>query len=257
MSVLYSTKHACDQDLPALAIDIHGNEQNLGANNDAVSDAAASSPVPTHPNAQQQDAVPFTDDELIAMTRAYLAAPSPDRWSAELVLRGPVIGPLAKPNLVDTLSAVSPNDSFTDLEPNAFGFCVDPVEKHRVWWMVRPRGVFSKPYQHPVMGEIAPTGARMIAPPQSQSARWDEEGKIEYLSVGYVTDRFTGDTTGGMGAVFGMMKHMGVDIDGSVGSLSMRVVQRLGSVLPGIPKSFSAEQDIPSWWTDKRRGADP
>jgi hypothetical protein len=109
------------------------------------------------------------------------------------------------------------------------------------------------------MGEIAPTGAVMIAPPETRSVIWNDDGKIVHISLGYVADRFTGDTTGGMGAVFGMMKHMGCDIDGSVGSPPMRFVMWLGSrVLPvgSIPKSYSAEEDIPSWWTDKRRGAD-
>jgi len=202
----------------------------------------------------------FTDDELIAMTKTYLDAPSPDTWSDDYVFRGPVIGPLAKPDIINTLKSVSPMDSFTEYETNAFNFGVDPLEKNRVWFMVRPRGVFSKPYQHPTMGEIAPTGELMIAPPETRSARWNDAGKIDYVSVGYVADRFTGDTTGGMGAVFGMMKHMGIDIDGSVGSPIMRFVMWLGSrVLPegSIPKSYSSEDDIPSWWTDKRRGADP
>ena len=101
------------------------------------------------------------------------------------------------------------------------------------------------------------TGECMIASPQFQSARWNEEGKIEYLSIGYVTDCFMGDTAGDVGAVFGMMKHMSIDIDVSVGLIFMGVVQWLSSVLSGLPKSLSVEEDIPVGGTNKRRGADP
>ena len=96
--------------------------------------------------------------------------------------------------------------SFPDLETNAFGFTADdPIEPNRVWYFVRPRGTFSgKPFKHPVVGDIEATGAKVIAPPEARSMVFDDEGKIKHVSVGYVVDRFTGDTTGGKGAVFGL-----------------------------------------------------
>lgn len=87
---------------------------------------------------------------------------------------------------------------------------------------------------------------------------FNEDGKIKYQSVGYITDRFTGDTTGGKGAVFGLYEVIGQPIDATVGGKVMGIMQKVSSKLPGgiLPKSFSSKEDIPAWWTDKRRGND-
>jgi hypothetical protein len=202
----------------------------------------------------------LSDDELISLTKEYLDKPSPDFWADDFVFRGPVIGPLAKKDLVDTLTTLDPSQSFSDFEPNAFGFSVDPVEPNRVWYFVRPRGRFTKAYNHPVFGNVEATNEELIAPPEARSVIWKDDKTIRYQSVGYVMDRYTGDTTNGMGAVFGLFHHMGItSMDDGIGSVTNRFLQWLSSrVLPEgmLPKSYSKEEDIPAWWTDKRRGAD-
>lgn len=85
---------------------------------------------------------------------------------------------------------------------------------------------------------------------------FDEQGKIKHITVGYVTDRFTGDTTKGKGAVFGLYEVMGIGVPGDVGSAFLRVTQSLSGIFK-LPISYSADKDLPAWWTDKRRGADP
>ena len=110
-----------------------------------------------------------------------------------------------------------------------------------------------------MFGTIEPNYKDVIAPPEARSVIWKESNKkIKYMSVGYVTDRFTNDTTNGMGAIFGLMHHMGIQIDGDIGSPVTVFLQWLAAnVLPEgmVPKSYSKEEDIPSWWKDKRRGA--
>jgi hypothetical protein len=71
-----------------------------------------------------------------------------------------------------------------------------------------------------------------------------------------VTDRFTGDTTAGKGAIFGLYEVVGESLDGSVGGKVMGLMQKVSSMLPEgkLPKSFSKKEDIPAWWTDKRVG---
>ena len=210
---------------------------------------------------QQGQLFALSHDELISLTKEYLNNLSPDYWDDdEFVFRGPVIGPLVKKDIINTVGSVTPEDSFTNFTSNAFGFSVDPIEPNRVWWFERARGTFSRPYDHPVFGLIEPNNKDVIAPPEARSVIWKESNKkIKYMSVGYVTDRFTNDTTNGMGAIFGLMHHMGIQIDGDVGSPITVFLQWLSSVLPEgsteIPKSYSNEDDIPAWWTDIRRGA--
>ena len=200
----------------------------------------------------------FSPEELVAMALDYTANPSPDWWADEFVFRGPVIGPLCKKDLVATLTANSDlQTAFPDMEANAFGFCADdPIEPNRVWYFVRPRGTFSGPFQHPTKGLLPPTNAPYIGPPEVRSVVFNTDGKIRYQTVGYVVDRFTGDTTGGRGAVFGQYAVMGEEIDGNPGSWSTVFLQKLSEYLPSVPQSYSKSEDLPTWWTDERRGAE-
>lgn len=171
-----------------------------------------------------------------------------------------MIGPLCKTDIVETLGKVGSNlaSAFTDFQANAFGFTADdPIESNRVWYFVRPRGTFLGAFDHPVVGRIEPTGAKLVGPPEARSMIFDDDGKIKHVSVGYVVDRFTGDTTGGRGAVFGQYAVMGQEIDASIGSPVMLFIQWLSNQLPDgtFPKSYSKEQDIPLWWKDSRRGS--
>jgi len=201
---------------------------------------------------------PFSQDELVAMTKEYLAHPSPDWWAEDFVFRGPVIGPLCKKDLINTLSAnIELKKAFPDLQVNAYGFSADdPIEPNRVWWMQRPRGTFAGPFEHPTKGIIEPTNTPYIAPPEVLSVIFDNTGKIRYQSVGYVADRFTGDTTGGRGAVFGQYAVMGELLDPNPGSFVLRALQKLSEFLPDVPQSYSKPEDVPKWWKDPRRGAE-
>ncbi|VEU35930.1 unnamed protein product [Pseudo-nitzschia multistriata] len=205
-------------------------------------------------------ATPFSPEELVAMARDYVENPSPDWWSdEEFVFRGPVIGPLVKKDLVATLTANEDlRTAFPDLQQNAFGFTADdPIEPNRVWYFVRPRGTFAGPFPMPGTGKmIQPTNAPYIGPPECRSVIFNREGKIKYQSVGYVVDRFTGDTTGGRGAIFGQYAVMGQDIDANPGAVSTIFLQKLSEYLPQFPKSYSKREDLPKWWTDERMGAE-
>lgn len=203
----------------------------------------------------------FTEEELIRIAKDYTSNPTSDMLSDDFIFRGPVIGPLCKQDFVETLTSVGSvdkaglSDAFPDLEANMFGFSVDPIEPGRVWYFTRPRGTFLGPFDHPVKGRIEPTGAPYIAPPEARSIIIDANGKIKYQSVGYVTDRFTDDTTGGRGAVFGMYAVMGEELDDTIGSPFMVFLQWLSTLLPNIPKSFSKKEDLPTWWKDPLMGA--
>lgn len=201
---------------------------------------------------------PFSSEELIAMAKEYVSNPSPDWWDDDFVFRGPVIGPLCKKDLIGTLTAnLELANAFPDLQVNAFGFVADdPIEPNRVWYFQRPRGTFKGPFHHPVKGLLEPTNALYIAPPEVRSVTFTARGKIIYQSAGYVSDRFTGDTTGGRGAVFGQYAVMGEELDPNPGSWTTILLQKLSEFLPDVPKSYSKPEDVPSWWTDERNGAE-
>lgn len=219
--------------------------------------------VRARPFAENQVYSKISDKELLQIAKDYVSNPTPDQLSEDFIFRGPVIGPLCKKDFVATLSSVGSGeygltDAFPDLEPNNFGFSVDPIEQGRVWYFTRPRGTFDGPFDHPVNGRINPTGEKYVGPPEARSVIIDQDGKVKYQSVGYVVDRFTGDTTGGRGAVFGMYAVMGEELDDSIGSPFMVFLQWLSSVLPksmGIPLSYSKKEDLPSWWKDDRFGS--
>lgn len=196
------------------------------------------------------------------MAKDYTENPSADWWSDdEFVFRGPVIGPLVKKDLLATLGANEDlRNAFPDLQANAFGFTADdPIEPNRVWFFVRPRGTFQGDFKFPGIGSsqiIEATGAPYIGPPECRSVVFNAKGKIKYQTVGYVVDRFTGDTTGGRGAIFGQYAVMGQEIDANPGAFSTVFLQKLGEYLPNVPKSYSKREDLPAWWKDERMGAE-
>jgi hypothetical protein len=157
------------------------------------------------------DAVPqvkLTAEDFIRLTKEYLSDPSPDRLADDFVFRGPVIGPLVKKDIMASIKGVAGNmdTAFPDMQTNAFGFtCDDPIEPNRVWYFVRPRATFKGPFKTAFGNSVQPTGKKLIGPPEARSFVFNEQGKIRHQTVGYVTDRFTGDTTGGKGAIFGLV----------------------------------------------------
>lgn len=84
----------------------------------------------------------------------------------------------------------------------------------------------------------------------------NEDGKVKYQSVGYVADRFTGDTTWGRGAVFGLYFVMGQVLDATIGSPLTIALQKISEHLPNIPRSYSKKEELPDWWKDERMGAE-
>mmetsp|Transcript_26458 Transcript_26458/g.79353 ORF Transcript_26458/g.79353 Transcript_26458/m.79353 type:complete len:239 (+) Transcript_26458:189-905(+) len=216
---------------------------------------------PRSPSARLVPPRALPKDELIRIAKDYVENPRPEMWAEDYVFRGPVVGPLTKKDLLKTLEGTAQDIStaFPDMQANAFGFTADdPIEPNRVWYLVRPRATFTGPFNHPTAGLIEPTGAKYVAPPEARSMVINDEGKIKHQSVGYVVDRFTGDTTGGRGAVMGLFAVMGQDTPATVGSPLLQLLQKVASLLPEgtVPQSYSRPEDIPAWWTDKRMGAE-
>ena len=79
--------------------------------------------------------------------------------------------------------------------------------------------------------------------------------RVKLLTVGYVADRFQGNT-GGEGAAFGLLRVAGITMpDG----LAYKAVAAIGNRLPGFPaKTCSKREELPQWWLDisEARGPD-
>eukprot|EP00978_Attheya_sp_CCMP212_P003954 scaffold8419_cov62-Attheya_sp.AAC.17 len=176
-----------------------------------------------------------------------------EMYAKDYVLRGAVIGPLTRKDLTDTQAGFDLLTAF-DTNIDTFGYTIDPENPYRCFYFQRWRAVHNGPLQ---LGgrTIDATQNEMEAPVSTFSVVWTPEQKIIYEQVGSVVDRFEGNTAG-KAAVFGLLHTAGVSLPGGPGSHTFRFLQRLGHVFKN-GRSFSEEEDIPSWWTSKSRGADP
>ena len=126
------------------------------------------------------------------------------------VFRGPVIGPLSKDDYLSTLGTFAIYKAFPDINPNAFGFSVDPQDPQRVWFLVRNTGTNSGPLGLGLGLEWPASGNTAQGATETFSITFDESGtRVKALTVGYVADRFQGNV-GGSGAALGLMKVAGL-----------------------------------------------
>jgi len=176
-----------------------------------------------------------------------------DVFSEDFVFRGPYIGPLNKKDYFQTMESFKIHKSIPDINPNAWGFSIDPQDENRVWFMVRNSGTFTGTAFLPDSLNFEANGATLDGCPETFSVIFDEDGKMKYLSVGYVADRFEGNTDG-KGAAVGIFNAIGLPFP-KVGPL-LRFSQWIGTEKYCVgPISYSVE-NVPEWWTDERVGSD-
>ena len=176
-------------------------------------------------------------------------------YDKDYVLRGPVIGPINRADLAASQDGLDLKQGFPDLTIETFGYTVDPRNPYRCFYFQRWTGTHSVDMD--IYGDIYPaTNTEMDTPVATFCVVWTPEEKIIYEQVGSVVDRFEGNTQG-KAAVFGMLHTAGLQLNANPGSKGFRFIQRLGHILGGRGRSWSREEDIPSWWISKSRGADP
>ena len=178
-----------------------------------------------------------------------------DAFADDFVFRGPVIGPLNKADYLSTMDTFKIYRAFPDISPNAFGFVVDPTDEHRVWFICRNTGTNTGPFGLGYGLEAPPSGNSVDGVPETFSITFDDENRVKLLTVGYVADRFQGNT-GGVGAAFGLLRVAGIPLPGG---LLYRAAVALSNRLPGVTaKSCSKREELPQWWLDlsEARGPD-
>jgi hypothetical protein len=198
--------------------------------------------------------------DVLAKTQEYVSkfdtvgGPSEDYYGKDYVLRGAVIGPMTRADLVATQTGFDLKAGFPDLTQSSFGFAVDPENPFRCFWLQRWHGTNTGSLT--VGGtQVPPTYKTYESPVWTNSVVWTQGGQIIYEQVGATVDRFEGNSAG-KAAVFGLLHTAGINIPGGPGDWKLRILQRLGH-LAGNGRSWSREEDIPKWWTSKSRGGDP
>lgn len=147
-------------------------------------------------------------------------------------------------------------DAYPDFKAETFGFSIDPNNPYRCLFFERYSGTNLGSIK---LGPLSlPATGNFVEPPMhATSVTWNPEGKIKYLSISPPVDRFEGNT-GGAGAIFGLLVGAGVSNGpATVGHPQLMIQQKLVQSLGFLGKQWSNEEDIPSWWKSKARGADP
>lgn len=199
--------------------------------------------------------------DILSTTKEYVASQGKvdniNEWYApDYVLRGPVIGPMARKDLDENRQGLGILEAFPDLEVENFGFTIDPENPYRCFYFQRWRATHTGDMNS--FGQQYPaTGNEMETPVSVFSVVFNPEGKIVYEQVGAVVDRHEGNTQG-KAAVFGLLHTAGMKLSASPGDAVFALIQRIGHLFgsENAGRSWSKEEDIPSWWQSPSRGAD-
>lgn len=176
-------------------------------------------------------------------------------FSDEFVFRGPYIGPLNKKDYLETMDTFGIYKAIPDISPNAFGFSIDPLDPNRVWFMVRNSGTFTG---EPGLGfgkgsYFPPNGKVLEGCPETFSITFDDDLKVKHLTVGYVADRFQGNTDGD-GAAVGIFNAIGLPFPkpGPV----LKLLQWFGTEVYNTGAHSYSTKDIPSWWKSEEKASE-
>ena len=222
----------------------------------------------------------------VMQNTGYFDEYDPTLFADEFIFRGPVIGPLCKNDYEEVLEYFSiykafPGEwhiklcvydmlsyhvfshfemRFVDINPNCFGYSIDPDNPLRVWYQLRASGTYTQPLGGPIGKLIKPNGTKFRGSTETWSLTFTKDLKARLITAGYVSDRFEEDsTTDGIGLSFGILKTLGLSLPSGVGS-ALQLIQAVNPPLVSLgiaPKAVSREEDIPSWWKNDKRGADP
>jgi len=156
-------------------------------------------------------------------------------WADDFQFCAPYIGPLSKEEFLDAASGFNIYEAFPDFDNRYSNFSVDPLEPGRVWFFVRltatnTGGLFGKKANN----------VRAELPPQVYSFKFNEQGLIQELTVGYSIDRRQGDT-GGVGGMFGLFLGVGQGLPFREGqpikpSLRFRLFTKVGNAVSKLTK---------------------
>jgi hypothetical protein len=178
------------------------------------------------------------------------------RYAPDYVLRGPVIGPMTRKDLIDNFQGLGILSAFPDLRMESFGFTIDPENPYRCFYFQRWKGTHTEDMHS--FGQVYPaTGKEMETPVSVFSMVFNPEGKVVYDQVGAVVDRHEGNTQG-KAAVFGLLHAAGMRLSASPGDVVFSLIQRVSHSFgtENAGRIWSRPEDIPKWWVSPSKGAE-
>ena len=141
---------------------------------------------------------PHSADTLIARAKALL---NPDILlgqkdggeclSDDFEFVAAVVGPIGREEYLGALANFKLEESF-DIEPNFFGFSVDPIQPNRVWFFNRQTAVHKAKFLGAEPKED-PKDNELILPPQCYHIDFDDALKMKEFGF-YTVDRRQGNT---------------------------------------------------------------
>jgi hypothetical protein len=153
---------------------------------------------------------PIAPDDLIARAKEVLAPEvSIGTKDGGTCLAGDfqfcaaVVGPLPKEEYLNALGTFQLENSF-DIQRNAFGFTVSPVQTNRVYWFDNAVATMTAPFFGADPSDVKED---LVFPPQVFHMDFNEEGKVTEFGF-YTADRQYGNT-GGLGGAFGFFYGVG------------------------------------------------
>jgi hypothetical protein len=189
----------------------------------------------------QKQNFPVEPQTLVAKAKFALGKDSgvrdPNLWSDDFEFVAPYVGPLSKEEFLQAANGFDIYEAFPDFDNRYFGFTVDPLEPGRVWFFTRLKATNTGK----LFGQ-APTGKTVELPPQVFSFKFNEQGLIREMTVGYAVDRRQGDT-GGLGGMFGLFYGIGKPLpfpEGKPYELSKRY--RLFQKVSGLITKFTKKK---------------
>eukprot|EP00961_Rhodomonas_salina_P219261 2964018-Rhodomonas_salina.2 len=201
-------------------------------------------------------------EEFMVRGSGYFSARNESLLAEDFVFRGPIIGPFNKADYMEVLDYFKVYRGFPDINPNCFGYSVDPEDPLRVWFFVRATGTNTMKLGGPLGDALAAISPPSKATPyrgspEAWSLTFNNKLQVRRLTAGYVADRFDEKaTTGGRGLTYGITATLGLPLP-AANAPQTQIAQFLSSLGgPLFPKSSSEPSQVPAWWKDKRRGAE-
>ena len=203
--------------------------------------------------AVELDVVAATQDVLTTAT-GYYSPVDASKLDDDFVFRAPTIGPLNKQDYINTMTTLETYVGYPDITPNAFGFTQDPDEPLKCIFWTRATGTFTQPW-NPYGKKlealrIQPNGKTAKLPTECYSMTFTPEGKVRYLTAGYVVSKVEGNT-GGFGAVPALFvnaelpKIAQLTLDANVRAVGTWIANNVDS---SVAKTVSNPEDLPAWY---------
>ena len=187
----------------------------------------ATSTFPIKPNDLIQRAKEVLSDEISLGTKD-----NGECLSDNFVFRAQFVE-IDKVGYLNALKTFNLQESF-DIQPNYFGFVVDPMQTNRVWFYGRSVATHTGTFQG-----VEPTNKVLTLPPQSFHLDFEEDGQLKEVGF-YTVDRAQGNT-GGLGGAFAYFYGVGKPLPFPEArpykpSFKYRMIQKLGRFLERFQK---------------------